>query len=333
MHTTTRWLVMAAACCAPAAIALPQGERTGAVQTVPRDTFNAWMAQLSNAGRWGAQDQLGTLNLITPAKRRAAAQSVRDGVSISLASDLVADADPNAFLPFRLRVAVIPFDTTTVAAIDSITLLAHGYAFSHIDALSHFAFHDRLYNRFARDALAPDGARTLGIQVMGSGIVTRGVIVDIPRLRGVPYLRPGDAVTVADLEAWERQHRVRIEPGDVMVIRTGRAPRAAAAGPWLVANDASGPHPSVARWLRTRGVAALGSDVANEASPSVVSGIPTPLHLLAIVAMGMPLMDNLNLEELAREAASRSRATFLFVAAPLRIRGGTGSPVNPIAIF
>lgn len=325
--------VVLAAAWSPVSSPLAQAPAAAASLSVPRDTFNTWMERLSNTGRWGAQDQLGTLNLITAAKRRAAAQSVRDGVPVSLANDLVAGPDPNAFLPFRLGVSVYRFDSTTVAAIDSIALLAHGYAFSHIDALSHFAVRDRLYNGVPRDQLAPDGARTLGVEAMRAGVIARGVIVDVPRLKRLAYLPPGTAVTVADLEAWERQHRVRIESGDVVLIRTGRAARSEATGPWQVGDDASGPHPSVALWLKERGVAALGSDVANEASPSVVPGVATPMHLLAIVAMGMPLMDNLNLEDVAREAAARSRPTFLFVVAPLRIRGGTGSPVNPLAVF
>lgn len=333
MKRMLRWILVLAAASFPASSPRAQATAAGASLAIPRDTFNVWMTRLSNAGRWGTQDQLGTLNLITAAKRRAAAQSVRDGVPVSLANDLVAGPDPNAFLPFRLRVAVNRLDSTTMAAIDSMALLAHGYAFSHIDALSHFAVRDRLYNDVPRDQLAPEGARSLGVEAMRAGIVTRGVIVDIPRLKRLDYLPPGTAVTIADLEAWERQHRIRIERGDVVLIRTGRAARSEAMGPWRVSDDASGPHPSVALWLKERGVAALGSDVANEASPSVVSGVATPMHLLAIVSMGMPLMDNLNLEDVAREAVARSRPTFQFIAAPLRIRGGTGSPVNPLAVF
>ncbi len=322
-------LLVVIAYVAPAAAQAPAARSTA----VPRDTFNTWMARISNSGRWGAQDELGTLNLITPAKRRAATQSVRDGITISLANDLVAGPEPNAFAPFRLRVAVSRFDSTTSGAIDSIAILAHGFAFSHLDALSHFVYRGQLYNGVGRDQIAPEGARRLGIEVMRAGIVTRGVLVDIPRLKGIPFLPAGQSVTPADLDAWERQSQVRIEPGDVLLIRTGRAARLAASGPWLVGYDASGPHPSLAFWLKERGVAALGSDVANEASPSVVPGVVTPLHLLAIVGLGLPLMDNLNLEELASEVVSRSRPTFLFMVAPIRIKGGTGAPVNPIAVF
>lgn len=300
---------------------------------IPRDTFVAWMSRLSNAGRWGAMDQLGTLNLITPAKRRAAAQGVRDGMSISLARDLVAGPDSNAIRPMRFGLIVSRMDSTTTAALDSVVLLAHGYVYSHMDALSHFLFRDRMYNDFAREQLVPEGAKKLGIEVMQAGIVTRGVLIDVPRLRGVPYLSNGDAVMPADLELWEKRSGVRIEAGDVVLIRTGRGARVDATGPWRVVANAAGPHPSLAAWLKSRDVAALGSDVANEVAPSLVPGFDNPMHLLSLIAMGMPLMDDLDLENLAKESAARSRPTFLFVAAPLRVRGGTGSPVNPLAIF
>ena len=201
---------------------------------IPRDTFVAWMSRLSNAGRWGAADQLGTLNLITPAKRRAAAQGVRDGMSISLSRDLVAGPDSNAIRPMRFGLMVSRMDSTTTAALDSIVLLAHGYIYSHMDGLSHFLFHDRMYNDFALDQLAPEGAKKLGIEVMQAGIVTRGVLIDVPRLRGVPYLSNGDAVLPADLELWEKRSGVRIEAGDVVLIRTGRGARVDATGPWRV---------------------------------------------------------------------------------------------------
>lgn len=300
---------------------------------VSRDTFNVWMSRLSNAGRWGAQDQLGTLNLITPAKRLAAAQSVREGVAISLASNLVAGPDSNAIRPMGFGLMIARIDSTMSAALDSLSLMAHGYAYSHVDALAHFVYRGQMYNGVGPEQLTPEGAKKLGIEVMQAGIVTRGVLVDVPQLRGVTYLSNGDAVTSQDLDLWERRTGVRIEAGDVVLIRTGRGARVQATGPWRVAANASGPHPSLAAFLRARDVAALGSDVANEVAPSVVPGIANPLHLLTLIALGMPLFDDLDLEAVASEAAVRSRPTFLFVAAPLRVRGGTGSPVNPLAIF
>jgi kynurenine formamidase len=300
---------------------------------IPRDTFDAWMSRLSNAGRWGSDDQLGTLNLITPAKRRAAAQSVREGITISLGNELVTGADSNLIAPLRFGLMQFPYDTLATAAVDTLWVLVHGWKFTHVDAISHFTYRGAMYNSHPTSHLRPEGASRLDIDKMHAGIVSRGVLVDMARHKGVPFLAASTPITAADIEAWERANNVRIEQGDVLLLRTGRAERTKAYGPWVVRNSTAGPHPSLAFWLKARGVAALGSDVANEVSPSLVPGNGDPLHFLTIVAQGMPLFDNLNLEALATEAAARSRPTFMFVAAPLRIRGGTGSPLNPLAIF
>ena len=300
---------------------------------IARATYDEWMRQVSNAGRWGAADELGTLNLITPAKRSQAAQSVRDGVTISLAHDLVAGANPNAIQPLQLEFTVNPADSIVTWAVDELTLMAHGWAYTHVDALAHSVYRGLMYNRVPRDQLTAAGANRLGVSAMRDGIVTRGVLVDFPRFKSREYLEPGTIITASDIEEWERQSGVRIEPGDVVLLRTGRAARAAAVGEFRVVQGTAGPHPSIALWLKQRGVAALGSDVANEAYPSVVDGISEPLHHLALAGMGMPLFDNLSLDPLAREAVTRGRTTFLFIAAPLRIHGGSGSPINPIAVF
>lgn len=300
---------------------------------VPRDTLERWMAKLSNAGRWGPQDELGTLNLITPEKRIRAAHEVRDGITVSLAHEMVAGPDENAPEPFKWR-----YDIDTSNAImqwtgDQITLYYHGWSYSHIDALSHLLYRYQMYNGYGMKDLTSTGAQRLGIHAMHAGIVTRGVVVDIPRLKGLPYLELGTPITVQDLEQWEKAFGVRIEQGDVLLIRTGRWARAKALGTWVIIQGTAGPHPSIAAWLKARGVAALGSDVTNEFYPSVVPEVPDPLHALTIVTLGMPLFDNLDLEELGNEAQARSRWTFLFVAAPLRIRGASGSSLNPLALF
>ena len=311
----------------PAPAQQPAETRLG----VPPDTFAAWMARLSNAGRWGRQDQLGTLNLVTSARRRHAAQSVRDGVSISLARDVVAGPGRDVIVPMRFDLAVLGADSVVAFAIDSMMVVAHGFSASHLDALSHFTYRGRMYNGFGREALTPGGAKALGVERMRSGIVTRGVLVDAPRLNSVAHLPAGAPITGEDLERWERRMGVRIGAGDVLLIRTGRAAWTTA-DPWAQGR-AAGPHPSLAAWLKARGVAALGSDAANETTPSLVPGLQNPMHLLTLVALGMPIMDNLDLEALAEYADRRSRPTFLFVAGPLPIQGGTGSLLNPLAIF
>jgi len=303
-----------------------------ASRPVPRDTFVAWMASLSNAGRWGKDDQLGTLNLITPAIRRSAAQRVRDGVSISMASDVFAGPSRDVMVPMRFYLETIDEDSVLSYAVDSVMTIAHGFSSSHVDALSHVLFRDRLYNGFRRDQLKPDGARVLGIETMHAGIVTRGVLVDMPWLNGVAFLPTGDGITPADMERWEKRTGVAVQAGDVLLLRTGRPVRAKADTTWVSTTGTAGPHPSLAAWLKARGVAALGSD-ATDMFPSVVPGVPLPMHILTIVALGMPLLDNLDLEAVAEYAVRHQRVTFLFVATPLRIRGGTSSLLNPLAIF
>jgi kynurenine formamidase len=162
---------------------------------------------------------------------------------------------------------------------------------------------------------------------MRDGLVSRGVLVDVPRLRAEQRATAESALTVRDLIAWERWTGVRIRPGDIVLIRSGRW------DPVKPLAGSVGVHPAVAEWLRERDVAAVGDEGGTDMSPTPVVGINSPFHVLAIVGMGMPLLENLDLERVAREAATRSRWTFLFVAAPLRVQGATGSPINPIAIF
>lgn len=302
-----------------------------------REQFDALFEQLDNTGRWGDRDEKGTLNLITPEVRRLAAAEVRDGGTVSLAREFVAGAVPGAAEPMDLEFMVLsdtvigPADGSVSWTAERMRLFFHGYAFTHVDALSHISYRDRMYN--GPTAAGPDGAPVRNtVAPMREGIVTRGVLVDVPRLRGVPYLLPGALVTVADIEAWERRSGVRVRSGDVLVIRTGHWARASEEGPPDMADGLPGIHPSVAAWLHERGVAALGADL-NEPVPSLVPGLNAPLHVLALVAMGMPLFDNMDLEDLAREATARSRWSFLFVAAPLNMRGATGSPLNPLAVF
>jgi kynurenine formamidase len=169
--------------------------------------------------------------------------------------------------------------------------------------------------------------------VAKQGVVTRGVLVDIARLRGVEYLEPGTAIYVEDLEAWERETGIRIGQGDVLLVRAGRWARRADEGAWATARLGAGLHVSVAPWLHERGVAMLGSDYINDVVPSGVDGIGLPIHQLTLVSMGLWLFDNLDLERVAEVAAEQGRWEFMLVAAPLAVPGGTGAPLNPVAIF
>jgi kynurenine formamidase len=290
------------------------------------------MVELSNWGRWGPNDQLGTLNLITPDRRAEAAEQVRLGLSVSLSHDYLKEEAADAASPLRHEMNGVGPTGTWIT--DRLDVSYHGYAHSHVDALCHMAHEGRVYNGTARSEVATeDGCTQLDITVMKNGIVGRGVLMDIARLKGVEYLDPATLIYPDDLEEWERASGFRVQSGDILFVRSGRWARRAALGPWNTGNLAPGLHVSVVPWLKERGVAMMGSDYTNDRLPHGIEGAVMPIHQLTIVAMGMPLFDNLDLEYLARVAADQQRWTFMLVAAPLAVPGATGSPLNPIAIF
>jgi kynurenine formamidase len=284
--------------------------------------YDALFTSVSNAGRWGADDTLGTLNLMTPEARVAAAREVKSGITVSLSRRLMAGEVPGALAPAQLE-PTSAVDGDIRWEIERLGVTFHGYAFSHVDALAHAAFKGRSYG-------GRQDRQRLGIEVMVDGLVSRGVLVDLPVLRGVEHLEPGATYTPADIEAWEKKTGITVGRGDVLLVRTGRWVRQDAKG---ATGGLPGPHPAMAQWLRERGVAVVGDDAANDANPSPVPGLRHPFHMLALVSMGMPLLDNMDLDRLAAHCASVKRWTFLFVAEPLRIKDSTGSPLNPLAVF
>ena len=290
-----------------------------------------WMVELSNWGRWGKDDQLGALNLITPEKRRQAAALVRDGVSVSLARDARTDRAVDNPQPYEHT--MLSTGLSGRGSADKFSVAFHGLAHTHLDALCHIFYDGKMYNGFPAEEVTEDGCGRNGIQKLKNGIVTRGILIDMPRLKGVPYLEPGTPIYVEDLEAWEQQTGIRIGSGDVIFVRTGRWARQAELGPWNVGEHTAGLHASVAPWLKERGVAMLGGDAANDVAPAGIEGAFYPLHSLAIAAMGIHLFDNCDLEAVAQAAAQRERWAFMLTVAPIPIPGGTGSPVNPIATF
>jgi kynurenine formamidase len=319
----TSRIVAAALFAGAVAIAAQPAGRT------PRNAaeFDAMFQQIKNWGRWGPDDQLGSVNLVTAAKRKQALGLARSGVSVSLAHNPITErADDNAS----------PFEHTMLRgnSMDRYAVSYHGYAHSHIDALCHILYKDQTYNGYARaDVNTDKGCTKLGIQNLKEGIVTRGVLVDIPRLRNVPYLEPGTAIYVEDLEAWEKKSGVKIASGDAMLVRTGRWARREKLGPWNVGQSAAGLHASVAPWIKARGVAFLGGDAAQDVVPSLVEGVALPIHTLMIPGLGMNLLDNQDLEALGDMAAKLNRWEFMLTIAPVPVTGGTGFPLNAIAIF
>lgn len=296
-------------------------------------TIDRWVQEVSNWGRWGDADESGTLNLITPEKRVAAARLVTAGISVSLGHNAMTEKTVDNNSPYEHSMITLNLPGAENSRFDSIKVESHGSAHTHVDALCHQLKAGELYNGYSADVITDSGCAKLGIDNLKNGVFTRGILIDVPRLKGVPWLEPGVAIYPEDLEAWEKQASIRVGAGDVLLVRTGRWARRAAKGPWPMSEGAAGMHPSCAKWLRERDVAAIGGDFANDVIPSGIEGVLFPLHLLAIYAMGMPIFDNLDLEALSAEAAKQKRWEFLFSAAPLRIVGGTASPLNPIATF
>jgi kynurenine formamidase len=294
----------------------------------------ALVTELSNWGRWGKDDQLGTLNLITPEKRKQAAGLVREGISVSLARIVEKQRAVDNPEPFVLTMLANVEGGDSQWALDRYSVAYHGYAHTHLDALCHLFYRGKMYNGFPKSEVGPMGAGKLSINNARSGVFTRGILFDIPRLRGVRFLEPGTPIYPEDLEAWEKLTGVKASSGDVIFIRTGRWQRRAAVGPWDALNPGlAGLHVSCARWLKGRDVAVLGSDAASDVIPSGIEGMSHPIHLLALHAMGMNLFDNCDLEELSEAAQKLKRWEFLLTAAPLAVDGGTGSPLNPLATF
>jgi kynurenine formamidase len=309
----------------------------GAVEpaTLTLADIERMLTEISNWGRWGKDDQMGTVNLITPAHRRHAASLVREGLSVSLAhnQETMPSLD-NAQPLIRVMNTIAGSDEPKFSlSTDTYTMNYHGYFYSHMDALCHFAHGRRLYNGTPSGTTTSAGASKLDITAFKDGIVTRGILMDIPRLKNVPYLEPGTAVLPEDLDAWEKQARVKVASGDMVMLRTGRWARRAAKGPWAIPEKVAGLHVSCVRWLRQRDVAVLASDAVSDVFPSRVEGLRDPIHCLVIVGLGTPLFDNLDPEEVSETANRLRRWEFMFTAAPMRIPGGTGSPINPLAIF
>ena len=289
---------------------------------ITKAQVDQWMQELSNWGRWGADDQLGAVNLITQAKRRQALALATTGevVSLSLPIRVVSPPDnPSSTAAFTsLRVTNIQ----SGFLMERQQVAFHGSTVSHLDALCHAHHEGKVYNGIALDEVFDEtGCTQMGISGLAGGIVTRGVLLDIPRLKGVDALETGTHVYPEDIEAWERQTGVTVSAGDAIFLRTGRQ----------VNNNRSGYDITVAPWLKQRDVALVGSDGTQDVGQ--IPGAVLPFHKLVLVALGANIFDNMALEALAETAARLNRWEFLLVAAPIPNPGGTGSPLNPLAIF
>jgi kynurenine formamidase len=293
---------------------------------------------LSNWGRWGDDDKLGTLNLITPDVTKAAAAAVRYGRTVSLARTITptyALDNTNPPLHFMIVSGESAPATGHGASADWYGMACHGHSMTHLDSLGHLFWNGKMYN--GRPASRVDqvtGAKDGSIEDAGDGVVTRGILLDLPLALNVPYLEPGHNITPAELESAEAMAGVRVRSGDALLIRTGRDADRAARGPHLPdEHGCAGLSPLCLPWIRERGVAILGSDSAHDPMPSPYNQLAGPIHSVGIVGMGLWLLDNAYLEGLADAATEASQWEFLFVMGPLKLKRGTGSPVNPLAVI
>ena len=302
-----------------------------------------WEKELSNWGRWGKDDERGLLNLITPEKTKRAVALVKEAKTVTLQINPLkkTGSDTGGFGENVHRMARIDPRTGAIqGALDIIQLSIHDGLNSHLDALCHYQGPlDRKpgepavsYNGFPF-TLTAAGCRESAADRMGPGYITRGVLVDMPLLKGVKWLEPSTPIYAEDLEAWEKFAGIEIGAGDALLIRTGRWAKRAAEGPWPYGQAGAGLHASVLPWLRARDISLLASDAVNDVQPSGVQGINRPIHQLTQVNLGLPIVDNAYLEDAAAEAQRLKRWEFMFTLHIFQIQGGTASPFNALATF
>ena len=314
-----------------------------AKRLVTIDMLKRWEKELSNWGRWGKDDQRGLLNLITPEKTKRALALVKEAKTVTLQINPIkkTGSDTGGFGENLHRMArVHPVTGAIQGALDVIHLSIHDGLSSHMDALCHYqgpigrkdGEPAVSYNGFPF-TLTAAGCIESATDRMGPGYITRGVLVDLPLMKGVKWLEPSTPVYAEDLEAWEKFAGITIGPGDALIVRTGRWAKRAAEGPWAYGQAGAGLHASVLPWLKSRDVSLLASDAVNDVQPSGVQGINRPVHQLTQVNMGLPLVDNAYTEDAAVEAARLKRWEFMLTWQIYQIPGGTASPFNALATF
>ena len=295
-----------------------------------------YMTSLSNWGRWGQDDELGTLNLITPEKRAQAGRLVKEGISVTCSRLIVPEIAPDVVsippLHYMINTGESAPSSGPGGSSDFIGLSYHGYTITHLDSLCHQFWDGKMYNGKPASLVNAQQKATAGhIDRAQDGVVTRGVLLDIARLKGKEWLEEGEAVFPDDLEAAERAQGVRVEEGDALLVRLGwykkreQTPTPAPGRPGL--------HAATLPWLHERGVSIILADASQDVDPSGYSKVSLPVHRVGIVAMGLWLIDAANCEEVLKVCQRLGRWDFMFVVAPLRFHNATGSPINPLAIF
>jgi kynurenine formamidase len=304
------------------------------------DEVIALWHSISNWGRFGAEDERGTLNLVTDAKRARAAALVQDGQIVGCSMPI--DTKPSArnrdpAQHHTLMGGDVAPEKGYGMASDFIGIAPHGPATTHLDALCHVMFDGKMYNGYPAASVTSQGAQKNSVTVACPAVASRGVLLDMPRMFGTDYVRSDHHIRRTDLEAAEAQACVTLDDGDVLLIRTGRHVRYRTEGPECERLNGkthlAGLHPDCLPFLRERGISLLGGDGAHDILPTPWSTARVPIHVGALVYLGLHLLDNADLDALAGACAARGRWEFLFVMAPLVLEGGTASPVNPVAIF
>lgn len=302
----------------------------------------ATFERLKNWGRWGADDELGALRLITPESRVAAAGLIRSGVTVSMAHDVTTEPTPQTPDPAQHQMLACGDDLGSdgipgyEATRDAFGTDVHGMGITHLDALCHMFVEGRMFNGASADLVTADGAERNSVMTAADGIVGRGVLLDVPAARGVDFLEPEQRITVADLLAAQDRQGLEVGSGDLLVIATGRDARTISLGGQLnpFTDGLAGLHPECLTWLRERDVALLASDGISDPMPITPIDLwPFPVHQIGIVGIGLMLIDNMRLDTLIAECERHQRWEFFMQLSPLRLPGATGCPVNPIATF
>ena len=301
------------------------------------EEFRELFRAVSNWGRWGDDGRRGALNHLTRDRIAAALRLARTGETVSMSQPLRTEAGIDMPEPADHHMTMLTDVDIGSGSLrfakDYVGVDYHNEGHSHIDAFSHVAFDGLLFDGKPDRSVTSEGALAGDIEVLRDGLVGRAVLLDVPRVRGVRWVEPGEHVFREDLEAAEREQGVSAGPGDILLVRTGHARRLAELEPWDTREAKAGLHPTTALFLAERQISVLGSDGNNDTAPSTTEGVAFPIHVLAINAMGVHLLDYLQFEDVVPRCEAEGRWEFLFVAAPLRVAGGTGSPLNPVAIF
>lgn len=299
--------------------------------SVTKAQVDGWMTTQSNWGRWGKDDQLGTLNLITQAKREQAMALAKMGIVVSLEKPIVLGPEvPESKadgLPHGIYFYQITFNTfgpddpqhNNGFSSDLQTFHVHGPA-THLDALCHDSSNGKLYNGYPLTATVDHfkGCKKDSVDNLKNGIVTRGILIDMTRLRGAS---PGSRVYVKDIEAWERQTGLKFSPGDAIFLYNPRKSDGQRQGGSAVFDLAIVP------WLKARGISVVTGGVSPAADDIHAD------HRVILAGLGAWLLDGVDTEKLAETAARLHRWEFMFVVAPIPVPGATGSMVNPLAMF